>query len=82
MLSIFSLVTFGASDSEFRNIPVLDRFRNCQTVLFREKRKKMVPKLPFFGIVPELKYSRSLKIVTKLLNRSKQSHFPAQIHHV
>ena len=40
--------TINSSDSEFRNIPVPDRFRNRQTVLFREKRKKSVRKLTFF----------------------------------
>ena len=38
------------SDSEFRNIPVPDRFRNRQTVLFREKRKKIGPKINLFSV--------------------------------
>ena len=52
-----------------------------QTDLFHEKCKKIGPKINlFFGRVPELKYSRSFKMVTKLHNRSKQSHFPAHLH--
>ena len=62
------------------------RFRTVLEIVrpfyFAKNVKKSVRKLPFFGKVPELKYSRSLKMVTKLHNRSKQSHFPAQIHHV
>ena len=37
------------SDLEFRNIPVPDRFRNRQYVLFREKRKKIGPKINLFS---------------------------------
>ena len=46
-----------------------------------EKKKKSKNYL-FFGKVPELKYWRSLKMVTNLHNRSKQSDFPARIHQV
>ena len=67
------------------------RFRTVLEIVrpfyFAKNVKKSVRKLPFFGKVPELKYSRSLKMVikysrslkmvTKLHNRSKQSHFPA-----
>ena len=69
-------------DQEDRQFPVLFRFRIRQTDLFREKRKKIGPKINLFSVEyqAELKYSRSFKMVTKLHNRSKQLHFPAQIH--
>ena len=69
-------------DQEDQQIPVLFLFTIRQTDSFCEKRKKNGMKITFFGEVPDLKYSRSLKNVTNLHNRSKQSHFPAQIHQV
>ena len=72
--NIFDLIPGMTRHSEFRFMAGPDRFRNHQTVLFREKRKKIGPKIyHFFGRVPELKYSRSFEMVTKLHNRSKQS---------
>ena len=44
------IVSLGISDSEFRNIPVPVRFRIRQTDLFREKRKKIGPKIYLFSV--------------------------------
>ena len=61
----------ASRDQEDRQFPVLYQFRIRQTDLFREKRKKnWFENLPFFGRVPELKYSRSFEMVTKLHNPS------------
>ena len=45
-----SFLAGSASDSEIRNIQVPDRFRNPQTVLFSEKRKKIGPKINLFSV--------------------------------
>ena len=42
-------------------------------IYFAKNVKKSVRKFTFFGRVPELKYSRSFEMVTKLHYRSKQS---------